>query len=62
MDFDGAALRKELAKMHIGVVWGCPPNCSRSTNQISVGLSSKMLASAVGLTMEEVMPDGYGKA
>jgi len=48
---------RNLQRCTLGFSKGCRPNCSLSTKVISVGLSSKLLASVVGLTMEEVMPD-----
>jgi len=51
-----------LRRCMLGFSEGCPPNCSLSIKVISAGLSSKLLASMVGLTIEEVMPDAWGRA
>ena len=53
---------RNLQRCALGFLEGCPPNCSRSTKEISDGLSSKLLASTAGLTKEEVMPDAYDSA
>ena len=48
---------RNLRRCALGFSDWCPANCSRSTKDMSVGLSSKLSASTAGLTMEEVMPD-----
>ena len=53
---------RNLRRCALGFSAGCPVNCSCSTKDMSAGLSSKLLTSTVGLTMEEVTPDAYGRA
>jgi len=48
---------RNLRRCTLGFSEGCPLNCSLSTKVISAGLSSKLLASIAGLTMEEVTPE-----
>ena len=53
---------RNLQRCALGFSDGCPANCSHSTKEMSAGLSSKLLASTAGLTMEDVMPDACGRA
>ena len=52
---------RDLRRCALGFSEWCPANCSRSTKDMSAGLSSKLLASTAGLTMEEVTPDACGR-
>ena len=52
---------RNLRRCVLGFSDGCPANCSRSTKEMSVGLSSKLLASTAGLTIEDVIPDACGR-
>ena len=53
---------RNLRRRALGFFDGCPANCSRSTKEMSAGLSSKLLASTVGLTMDDVIPNACGRA
>jgi len=53
---------RNLRRCALGFSDGCPPNCCCSTNDMSAGLSSKLLASTTGLTMEDVITDACGRA
>jgi len=53
---------RNLRGCGLGLSEGYPPNWSRSTKLMSAELSSKLLASIAGLTIDEVTLDAYGKA
>jgi len=53
---------RNLLRRALGLLEGYLSNCSRFTKPMSVGLSSKLLASIARLTMDEVTPDDYGRA
>jgi len=51
---------RSLRRCALGFSEGCPPSWSYSTKVMSTRLSSKLLVSIAGLTIEEVMPDACG--
>jgi len=52
---------RNLRKCILGLFEGYPPNWSLSTKVTRAWLSSKLLASTAGLTMDEVMPNTCGR-
>jgi len=62
INLHGVALRKELAKMRVGVLRRVSSELLPLHKDMSAGLSSKLLASTAGLTMDKVMPDACGRA
>jgi len=53
---------RNLRRCALAFSEGCQANYSRSIKDMSAGLSSKLLASTAGLTMEDVIPDACGRA
>ena len=51
-----------LRRCALGLSEGWPPNWSRSTKVMIAGLSSKLLVSTVGFTIDNVIPDAGGRA
>ena len=53
---------RSLHRCALGLLEGRPPNWSGSRKIMSADLSTKLLALLVGFTMDNVIPDTFGRA